>query len=628
MNLQPHELIIDSFAGGGGASTGIFMATGRHPDVAINHDPEAVAMHAINHPSSQHHCKSIYHVDPDDVMREHKRPIGLAWFSPDCTHHSKARGGKPKEKHIRDLAWVVVHWAERAVYQGKRPRIIVVENVEEFKDWGPLIDGQADRARKGEEFERWVKALKKLGYKVEWREMRACDYGAPTIRKRLFIVARCDGEPIVWPEPTHGAGRAQLYRTAAECIDWNIPCPSIFERKRPLKENTMRRIAKGVQRYVIEATQPFIVNITHTGSERIEPIDEPLRTVTGAKRGEKGIVVPTIIQTGYGEREGQAPRVPGIEKPLGTVVASGGKHALVSPFLARTAHADEGKNGKKRWGKGDHSLQEPLPTVAASGDLALVSPFLAASSGPEYAAKPRSAEKPLGAITADTRAGLVSAFLTKFRTGSVGSDLKEPMHTITAGGKSARPAGSPHAMGMVCAHLAQHNAGYYDGAGHSADKPLSTVTATGAQQGLVTSHIMKMRGENVGHPTDEPLHTISAGGCHHAEVQAFLIKYYGTGLAADISQPAPTVTAKDRMGLVIAHGEEYVIVDIGMRMLTPRELYNAQGFPADYKIEFEYKGKPLTKTAQVRMCGNSVSPPHAAAIIRAQLLDGKMEVAA
>lgn len=550
MNLHPYELIIDSFAGGGGASTGIFLATGRHPDVAINHDPEAVAMHARNHPLTKHYCKSIYHIDPEDVVREHKRRIGLGWFSPDCTHHSKARAGVPKQKHIRDLAWVVVHWAERGVYKGQRPRILIIENVEEFLDWGPLLeDGQPDPARKGEEFQRWIKALRKLGYKVEWKIMAACDFGAPTTRKRLFIVARCDGMPIVWPEPTHGEDRAHPHRTAGECIDWSIPCPSIFERKRPLKENTMRRIAKGVQRYVIDAKQPFIVNITHQGSDRIEPLCEPLRTITAAKRGEKAVV---------------------------------------------------------------------------------------------------------------------SAHLTKFRTGSIGSGMDEPMHTITAGGKSARPAGAPHAMGLVCAHMAQHNGGFYDGAGRSVDEPLSTVTATGSQQGLVACHIAKLRGSNVGHGVDEPLHTISAGGTHHAECRAFLTKYYGTDQAPELRSPLHTITSKDRFGLneaffaqeplteaqlvkarkvadlmraqgfwdereiitVDIAGVTWVIFDIGMRMLRPRELYNAQGFPADYIIEFEYNGRMLTITAQVRMVGNSVSPPHAAAIIRAQLNIEDQRVAA
>lgn len=623
MILSPNELIIDSFAGGGGASQGIYMATGRHPDVAINHDPEAVAMHAKNHPTTKHYCKSIYQVDPDDIMREEKRPVGLAWFSPDCTHHSKARGGKPKEKHIRDLAWVVVHFAERAVFQGKRPRIIVIENVEEFKEWGPLLeDGQPDQLQKGFEFQRWVKALRKLGYVVEWREMRACDYGAPTIRKRLFIVARCDGLPIAWPEPTHGKELIP-YRTAAECIDWSIPCPSIFERKRALADNTLRRIAKGIKRYVIDAAKPFIVNMAHRG--KIEDLDKPI----------------SIIAT---------------EK--------GGCRALAVPYIARVAHGEVDKNGKKR-GKGQHAIEEPLPTITASQEYALVTPFI-----------------------------------TKFRTGSVGSRLNDPLHTITSGGELERPAGGSHAMGLVApilvgaggpeytgkpravdqpihtmtsenhsalvtAFLAQHNSDRtHVKAGRSAEEPLSTITASGTQQNVVTAHMAQHNGQSVGQeienpqtavcgkakhsvvtshlvkfkgtckdgqPVDEPMATVQAQGLHIGEVRAFMVKYYGNEQdGVDIQDPMHTVTANDRFGLVTVYikGVPYIIVDIGMRMLSPRELYNAQGFPPTYIIDFAYNGKPLTKTAQVRMCGNSVSPHPACAIIVAQLSGQSREAVA
>lgn len=665
IDLSHDELIVDCFAGGGGASQAIFQATGRHPDVAINHDPEAVAMHAANHPTTRHFCKSIYQVDPDDIIREYKRPIGLAWFSPDCTHHSKARGGKPKEKHIRDLAWTVVHWAERAVYQGQRPRVIFIENVEEFIDWGDLDEhGQPIADAKGRTFVKWATALRKLGYKVEWKELRACDYGAPTIRKRLFIVARCDGKPIVWPKPTHGAVGTGLppYRTAAECIDWSVPAPSIFDRKKPLAENTLRRVAKGTKRYTIDAKQPFIVNLTHHGSDRIEAIDEPFKTITGANRGEKAVATPTLIQMGYGEAPGQQPRVPGLEKPLGTVVAGGGKHGLVTPNLIPIAHYN-----------GTDPVYDP--------------------------------EKPMNTITATPKGGsiaLVSTHITKFRTGAVGSDMKEPLHTITAGGKSERPAGAPHAMGMLSAHLAQHNTMPNGGthSGRSVDEPVSTVTATGSQQGLVTAQmarlfgsstaasvenplgsvtskekdalvtasIAKYRGENVGHAADDPLHTISAGGIHHGLLAPHMVKYYGCGEGAAVNEPCHTVTGKDRFGLVVEDiqpeplteeqwhkarlvadllrrfecwddreivtitigGLEWVIVDIGLRMLTPPELYAAQGFPSSYIIDqvpqlsasgdiLELEWKPLTKTAQVRMCGNSVSPPPADALIYANL---------
>lgn len=578
MMILPEELIIDNFAGGGGASLGIEMALGRSPDIAVNHDPEAIAMHAANHPSARHYCKSIYQVDPDEIMREYKRPVGFIWFSPDCTHHSKARGGKPRQKHMRDLAWVVPHWLKVT-----KARVFAVENVEEFQDWGPLLaDGQPCPAQKGFEFKRWIKEIRRLGYKVEWKEMRACDYGAPTIRKRLFLIGRRDGEPIVWPTPTHGPKAALPYRTAAECIDFSIPCPSIFLTReearavscnRPLAENTMKRIARGVKRYVLDAAKPFIVNLTHHGGDRNESLGEPFRTVTGAHRGEKalvtpfvtkfrtgavgspldeplhtitaggkserpagaphamGLVSPTLIQVGYGEREGQAPRVPGLDKPLGTIVAGGGKHAVVGAFLA-------------------------------------------AASGPAYSAKPKAADKPINTITSDCRASVVAAF------------------------------------------LAQHNLGAI---GHEAEEPLSTITAKGSQQQLVTSSLMKLHGTcKDGQPVTEPVATIRAQGNHLAEVRAFLIKYFGTEQDPHIEEPLHTVTAKDRFGLVMVQGKPYMIVDIGMRMLSPRELYRAQGFTEDYIIDPVVNGKKLTKTAQVRMCGNSVSPPAAAAIVRAQ----------
>lgn len=503
--IGAHELIIDNFAGGGGASRGIEWALGRSPDIAVNHDPEALAMHAANHPHTRHLCENVWDVDPVAVCAG--RPVGLAWFSPDCTFHSKARGGKPfrdrnKARRRRGLAWVVIRWAAAV-----RPRVIGLENVEEFAQWGPLLDdGKPCPERRGFTFRRWKARLENLGYRVETRELRACDYGAPTIRKRLFLIARCDGQPIVWPQPTHGAG-LMPYRTAADCIDWSIPCPSIFERKRPLAEATLKRIARGVRKYVIEAQEPFIVPLTHQGDSRVHGIREPMPTVTGAHRGEHALVVPTLIQTGYGERAGQAPRVPGLDKPLGTVVGST-KHALVAAFLA------------------------------------------------------------------------------------------------------------------------QHNGGFYEGAGRQAELPLSTITHRGTQQQVVTSNLVKLRGTNTGQPTDAPLATVSAGGQHHAEVRAFLMKYYGTEQDPRLTDPMHTVPTKDRFGLVLVHGEPYAIVDIGMRMLTPRELFRAQGFDDGYVIDPEVNGKRLTKTAQVRMCGNSVCPPIASALIAAQFTETAQEAAA
>lgn len=590
------ELIIDNFAGGGGASMGIEMAIGRQVDIAINHDIDAVRMHEVNHPHTKHFCESVWDVDPREVCQG--RPVGLAWFSPDCKHHSKARGGKPVEKNIRGLAWVVRRWVATV-----KPRIVTLENVEEFQDWGPLAPS-AEGAfypcpkRKGRTFKNFVKMLKSYGYEVDWKELRACDYGTPTIRKRLFLVARCDGMPIVWPQPTHGdpasaevkSGKLKPWRTAAECIDWSVPCPSIFERKKPLADATCRRIAKGTMRYVMNSAEPFIVNTANSKTtgrgKNAWDLNEPIRTVTSSPGF--AVVAPTLIQVGYGEREGQSPRVPGLNKPLGTVVASGGKHALVGAFMAKHY------------------------TGVVGSDL----------------------KDPLGTVTGVDHHSLVTAFMTKFNTGSVGFECDTPMHTITAGGEQARP-GTAITQGVVAANLVHlgHGEGKKGGKRfshgvRSIGKPLNTVTASGATAGLVTSHMVKLRGDNVGSGADEPLHTISAQGTHHAEVRAFLIKYYGTDQDPQLGKPLHTITTIDRFALVTVRGELYAIVDIGLRMLTPRELFTAQGFPLDYVIEHDGKGKIFTKTAQVARCGNSVCPPLAEALVRANYVEMRKEIAA
>lgn len=509
-----NELIVDLFAGGGGASTGIEMALGRHVDIAVNHDPRAISLHQANHPQTKHFVSDVFEVDP--LVVTEGRPVGLLWASPDCKHFSKAKGGKPVSKKIRGLAWVVVKWAKLV-----KPRVIFLENVEEFATWGPLAeDGRPCPARKGLTFRRWKAQLENLGYVVEHRELRACDYGAPTIRKRLFLVARRDGEPIVWPEPTHGPG-LKPYLTAADCIDWSIPCPSIFERERPLAEATMRRIAHGIRRYVLNAAQPFIVPVTHSQNGNVQPVGEPLRTITTARRGEFALAAPTLVQTGYGERAGQAPRVPGLGKPLGTAV-DGQKHALVAAFLAQ------------------HN------TIVGKG----------------------------------CTQGLVAAHITKFRAGSAGSAANSPLHTVTSNSYVKRPGGAP---------------------------PL----------GLVTSHLAKLRGTSNSAASNDPLATISAGGWHHAEVRAFLIRYFGTDQDPRITEPLATITTKHRDAIVTVKGEDYLIADIGMRMLQPRELYRAQGFPESYVIDRGADGSVLPKDAQVRMCGNSVCPPVAAALVAA-----------
>jgi DNA (cytosine-5)-methyltransferase 1 len=575
-----HELIVDLFAGGGGASCGIEQALGRHVDIAVNHDPEAVSLHQANHPQTQHFVSDVFEVDPVAVCDG--RPVGLLWASPDCKHFSKAKGGKPVSKKIRGLAWVVVKWAKLA-----RPRMIHLENVEEFQTWGPLLpNGRVCPDRKGRTFRTWKRALERLGYVVEHRELRACDYGAPTTRKRLFLTARRDGLPIVWPEPTHakaptrGSGLLP-WRTAAECIDWSLPCPSIFTRARPLAENTMRRIARGVMKYVVGAAEPFIVPVTHPSDARVQPITEPLRTITSAQRGEFAMAVPTLIQTGYGERPGQAPRVPGLDKPLGTAV-DGQKHALVTAFLAKHYGGNETPGTP---------LHRPVDTITTQDHHHLVCASMVALANGDHAERPGTRASAVDEPVRTIHAGggnhaLLTAHLAKFRGESPGTAADAPVDTITAGSHNGRPAGAGHGMG------------------------------------LVASSLVKLRGTSTAASTDEPLATVSAQGTHHAEVRALLTKFYGQGgQDQDLREPLHTVPTRDRFALVTVAGELYAIADIGMRMLEPRELYRAQGFPESYVIDRGADGRVLPKHAQVRMCGNSVCPPLARAIVAANYIE-------
>lgn len=626
------ELIVDSFAGGGGASTGIEMALGRSPDYAINHDPDALALHRANHPDTVHLSRNIYQVDPMDVVG--RRTVGLLWASPDCKHFSKAKGGRPVKRNIRDLGWTVVLWAKRA-----RPRLIILENVEEYQDWGPLIEREPgvwvpDPERKGETFRRWVGELRRLGYRVEWRELRACDFGAPTTRKRLFLIARRDGKPIVWPAPTHGkpadpdviAGAKLPWRTAAEIIDWSLPCPSIFLTReegraigvnRPLAEATMARIAKGVKRYVIDAATPFIVPITHTGSVRVHAIDEPVRTVTTAQRGEMALVAPMIAGIAHGDSGGR--RAYAMDEPLTTVQASGNNQALVAPHLT-----------KFRSGAVGSGADEPVPTVTANsfvkrpGGAAPIGVAAVHLQRQFGASVGHGADEPVATVTAGGggKTALVAAHLQAYYgPGAGGSDRSadpaEPTRTITTENRHA----------VVAAFLAQHNAGPTPGApGRAADEPVSTITATGSQQAVVSAGLVNLRGaDRRGADVAAPVGTVTAGGTHVAEVRAFLTKYFGTDQDPRLEEPLHTVTTRDRFGLVTVEGEVYEIADIGMRMLSPRELFRAQGFPDRYEIDHgvfeDGDRRPLTKTAQVRMCGNSVSPVMAAALVAANCAD-------
>ena len=467
------ELIVDNFAGGGGASTGIELATGYSVDIAINHDPEAIRMHKTNHPNTKHYCEDVWQVDPVKACKGY--PVGLAWFSPDCKHFSKAKGGKPKDKFIRGLAWVACRWAGLV-----RPRVIMLENVEEFKTWGPLNRGKHPiKSKQGKTFEKFVQQLTNLGYEVQFRELVAADYGAPTMRKRFFLIARCDGKPITWPEPTHGPadseqvkkGNLKPYVGAYTQIDFSRPCPSIFDTSeqikekygiravRPLAPKTMARIARGLKKFILENPEPFIIQCNHGGKRKPGDIREPMPTITG-KHGY-GIIAPTLIQY----------------------------------------HSETVKDEVR-----GQTISDPVMTVDSSN-----------------------------------RYGLVTSFLSKFYKSGTGQDLREPLHTIT--------------------------------------------TSPG----------------------------------HFGEVRAFLTKYYGAGTGQSVKDPLDTITAQDRFGLVVIAGTEYQIVDIGLRMLEPSELYGCQGFPEDYIIDHDYTGKKYPRSEQVRRCGNAVCPPIPAALVRSNL---------
>ena len=538
------ELIVDNFAGGGGASTGIELATGKSVDIAINHDPEAIRMHKANHPHTKHYCEDVWQVDPVRACKGH--PVGLAWFSPDCKHFSKAKGGKPKDKFIRGLAWVACRWAGLV-----RPRVIMLENVEEFKTWGPLNRGHHPiKAKQGKTFEKFVQQLQDLGYEVQFRELVAADYGAPTMRKRFFMIARCDGYPIIWPEPTHAprdsedvkAGLLKPYVGAYTQIDFSRPCPSIFDTAqeikekygiravRPLASKTMERIARGLKKFVLDNPEPFIIQCNHGGKRRPNNIREPMPTITG-KHGY-GIVEPYMVQ--IGQTGFAKDRSKDVREPLTTIVSKN-EHCLISPTLIQY-HSETAK-GEVR----GQTIEDPIMTVDGSN-----------------------------------RYGLVTSFLHKYYDGG------------------------------------------YKGAGDSVENPLPTVTAWD-HNSVVTTNLIQMNKNCYGRDIADPLPTITAGDGHFGEVRAFLIKYYGNGSAEDVTEPLDTITSRDRFGLVTIQGVDYQIVDIGLRMLEPRELYGCQGFPDDYIIDHDFEGHTYPRSEQVRRCGNSVCPPLPAAMVRSNL---------
>lgn len=574
------ELVVDNFAGGGGASTGIEMATGYSVDIAINHDPEAIRMHKTNHPNTKHFCEDVWQVDPVTACNGH--PVGLAWFSPDCKHFSKAKGGKPKDKFIRGLAWVACRWAGLV-----RPRVIMLENVEEFKTWGPLNRGHHPiKAKQGKTFEKFVQQLTDLGYVVEFHELVAADYGAPTMRKRFFMIARCDGKPIIWPKPTHApadseavkAGLLKPYVGAYTQLDFSLPCPSIFDTSdeikekygiravRPLAPKTMERIARGLKKFVLENPEPFIIQCNHGGERKANDIKNPLPTITG-KHGY-GIVEPYMIQ--IGQTGFAADRSKDVRDPLTTIVSKN-EHCLIEPKLAPYM----GTNTTNHPGG---SCEDPLHTITTGNQQCLISPTLI-----QY-----HSETALGEVR--------------------GQGIDDPLMTVDGSNR----------YGLVTSFLHKYYDGGYKGAGDSVEKPLPTVTAWD-HNSIVTANLIQMNNHCDGRDLRDPIPTITAGDGHFGEVRAFLIKYYGQGTGQDIKEPLDTVTSKDRFGLVTIEGVEYQIVDIGLRMLEPKELYGCQGFPDDYIIDHDCTGKTYPRSEQVRRCGNAVCPPLPAALVKANL---------
>jgi DNA (cytosine-5)-methyltransferase 1 len=642
-STQDDEIVVDFFCGGGGAGTGLEMGLGRAVNVAKNHSPQAISMHTVNHPGAVHYTTDVFEGDPDTECGG--KAVGWFHMSPDCTHHSQAAGGQPRKREIRNLSWIGLKWAGK-----KKPRVISLENVKQILQWGPLIAKRCkatgrvmklggtiaepgevvpvhqqflvpDPKRRGQTWATFVAELQHLGYVVEWRVIKACDFGAPTSRERLFMIARCDGEPIVWPAPTHAKHPVkgqQKWRTAAECIDWTIPSKSIFDRPKPLAPATLRRIAKGMKKFVIDAADPFIVPIANWSGESVQSAHDPLRTVTSWPRG--------------------------------------GSFAMASPIIAPATH-----QGSDRI----NDPHAPLPTVTCAnrGELTLISPVLVGTGGPEYSGKPASIDQPTGTLMTQNHRAIAAAALVQLGNGDKpgsaprSADLAQPLGTIMA---------SRGKYGVATAFMAQMNGGFNTTDAKSIEDPMTTVTNTGSQQQLMTAtlitnttghaatdlrnpvptvttgqhhaicsaHLTTLRKNCIGRGMDEPVPTMTAGAEHHAlleytlspeheegalRVAAFLISYYGTENVSGAGEPAPTITTKDRLGLVTVtiKGTPYVIVDICLRMLQPAELYKAQGFPADYIISHGADGKPFTKTQQVHMCGNSVSPLPMAALARA-----------
>jgi DNA (cytosine-5)-methyltransferase 1 len=680
-NPQDDEIVVDFFCGGGGAGTGLEMGLGRAVNVAKNHSPQAISMHTVNHPGARHFTTDVFEGDPDTECGG--KAVGWFHMSPDCTHHSQAAGGQPRKREIRNLSWIGLKWAGM-----KRPRVISLENVKQILQWGRLIAkrdkatgrvvklggdvaapgevvpvGQQflipDPKQRGRTWRRFVALLEGMGYVVEWKVIRACDFGAPTSRERLFMIARCDGQPIVWPEPTHAKNPAkgqQKWKTAADCIDFTDLGKSIFGRKKDLAPATLRRVAKGMKKFVIDSADPFIVPIanwsgesvqsageplrtitsypkggafsvvspviapaTHQGSDRINDPLDPLPTVTCANRGELTLISPLMVGAGGPVYAGHPVSA---DHPMGTLMTRSHR-AVASACIVQAGHG-EGSGATKRRSHGVNDICGPVGTVTASGGGQAVSTaVMIQANGGFNTVHAKDIRDPMTTVTnTGSQQQLVTATLVTNTTGHAPTALDCPVPTVTTGQHHA----------LTTAHLV-HMRGNCDA--QDANDPLHTISAGGQHHGLVSAFMERAFGGSVGQGLDDPAPTITAGGGgksslvsltlspeHEAgalRVAAFLISYYGTENISACDSPAPTITTKDRLAMVtvMVKGTPYVIVDICLRMLKPTELYKAQGFPADYIISHGADGKPFTKTQQVHMCGNSVSPPPMAALARA-----------